>query len=239
MTVLFTAVSADWIVAAADSAITRDFGDFVEYDRERKMWVIPGAGVLSTWGARDGNQIGQLLRGRASGSTTETVTELARIANEYLTNEYCPRERGLGDVGYHIAGFLPGGVPALYHAYFEIPEDPSREPFYDFQDIQIPPGARQFLYNGRNDLAHALITLVLTQIQQGRATHFKVQSPADAAYLAHFIMRIAAEITPEVGPPFQLHVLMPTGASITKSYGSETIGVSEFERDFALADGAA
>ncbi len=234
MTVVFTAVSADWIVAAADSAVTLDFADHREYETGRKFWAIPGVGSLSTWGARDGNLIGRKLDAEWSKADGRSVDDLARAAHAYLTSEFQPREHALGDAGYHIAGFMSDGTPRLFHSYFENPRDSGRQSFYDFQDIAIAPGVKQFLYNGRNDLAHTLITLVLDELKAGRATRLRVDSVAEACFLAHFVVRIAAEITPEVGPPFLLRVLLPSGESRMLRYETmDRVPLEVFEQELA------
>lgn len=234
MTVVFTAVSAEWIVAAADSAVTLDFSDHREYETGRKFWAIPGVGSLSTWGARDGNLIGRKLDMEWARPEGRSVEELAGAAHAYLTNEFQPREHALGDAGYHVAGFMPDGTPRLFHSYFQSPSESGREPFYDFQDIAIAPGVKQFLYNGRNDLAHTLISLVLDELRAGRATRLRVDSVAEACFLAHFVLRIAAEITPEVGPPFLLRVLLPSGGARTLRYETmDRVPLEVFEKDLA------
>lgn len=234
MTVVFSAASADWVVVAADSAVTRDFDDSSrEYDVDRKMWPLAGLGVVATWGARNANLIGRFLDAHWSDPRERTVKDLATAVHRYLTEEYRPADLGQPDIGYHIAGFLPAGTPALFHSYFENPPDDSRTAFYDFQELCPTDGTKQFLYNGRNDLAHAVIDLVLNQLRMGRATRFQVETHADAVYLAHFLLRVASEITPEVGPPFRIHVSLPDGFFRTLSYGIERVPVQQFALDYS------
>lgn len=51
MTVVFSAASSEWVVMAADSAVTREFEQSREYDSGRKIWAVDGVGVLGTWGS--------------------------------------------------------------------------------------------------------------------------------------------------------------------------------------------
>lgn len=234
MTVVFTAVSSDWIIASADSAVTLDFSDRREYETGRKFWSIPGVGSLSTWGARDGNVIGRRLAEEWSDPSGRDVSQLADWVHKFLTEEFQPKENGLADVGFHVAGYMPGGSARLFHSYFEIPAEPARDSFYDFQDITVPVGTKQFLYNGRNDLAHVLISMLLTELRAGRATRFRLNTAADACFLSHFVLRIAGEITPEVGPPFVLSVQHPSGASVRMRFDSlDRVPLEDFERQLA------
>ena len=61
VTVVFTAMISGFVVMAADSAVTIEFGTSREYQTGRKSYFFKGLGCITTWGARDHNKIGPFL----------------------------------------------------------------------------------------------------------------------------------------------------------------------------------
>lgn len=66
-----------------------------------------------------------------------------------------------------------------------------------------------FLYNGRNDLAEVVVHTLLKQVNAGQETRFDLKTPAGLARFGDFVVRFAAELTPEVGPPFITFLISP------------------------------
>jgi hypothetical protein len=231
MTVVFSAVSERCIVMAADSAVTNDFEDAPrEYTIGRKLYHVPGVGFVSTWGARNANRLYELLGKEWDIPGERTIDDLARSVHSWLVKDYQPDAIGLGDVGYHVAGYLPTGRPALHHSFWNVPGDPSSLGSYTHQLIGPRGSITQFLYNGRNDLAERVIGALLSEIRDGKDTRFSVRTPGGIAYLAHLVMRFAAELTPEVGPPFVIRVLAPSGRTGVRSLDMSPVpSVEEFE----------
>jgi hypothetical protein len=65
------------------------------------------------------------------------------------------------------------------------------------------------LYNGRNDLAEAMVNLLLNQIEEGKKVNFDLGSGEGRACFGDFIARTAAELTPQVGPPYYTLLISP------------------------------
>jgi hypothetical protein len=136
MTVVFSAVSKNCIVMAADSAVTRDFESGTrEYVTERKLYMVEGVGCITTWGGRDGSNLGMFLTKEWSGARGRTVSDLARSVHHWLVDECRPDDGPRADVGYHIAGFMADGLPALYHSFWNVPGDASSYGSYTLQLI--------------------------------------------------------------------------------------------------------
>jgi hypothetical protein len=215
MTIVFSIIHPLLITLAVDRAVTRVFneGEFTEYDTGRKAYHYPGVGVVATWGARDGNNIGSFLEQQKIEASTHNVDTLADLVFHYLKEDYCPHERGADDVGYHIAGFDINHRPRLYHILYGF-DRPRREEqiereYKRLDHSPVEPNQLQFLYNGRNDLAEPMIRLFMAQLMQGFATRFNLSKLEDIVLLSDFIIRFSAEITPEVGPPFRTFLIAP------------------------------
>lgn len=208
MTLVFSNNSPDLLVMSADSAITLEFSDHKEYDASSKSLKYPGIGCITTWGERSGNRLGDFLDGRRISADSHSVADLADITYRYLTEEYRPHEYGLGEVGYHVGGFDRQGQPRLYHIFwgFDRPRQPEQtSPKYERYDHT----ESAFLYNGRNDLADTLVNLLIRQVQAGREVRFDLARRLGRVKFCDFVTRFAAEITPEVGPPFFYHLIFP------------------------------
>lgn len=216
MTVVFSVASKNCVLMAADSAVSLDFGSSREYETGRKLYHVEGVGFVGTWGARNANAIGRFLASNWSHSDGRTVNDLARAVHAWLIGEYKPDVIGVGDVGYHVAGFLPDGSPALHHSFWNVPGDASSRGSYTHQMIGPNGDITQFLYNGRHDLAERVVGALLNEIRTGKDTKFSPKSNGGLLYLGHLIMRFASELTPEVGPPFVVRLMLPTGASLVR-----------------------
>ena len=205
MTVVFSAVSPYLAVMTVDSAVALDFEDRREHSTGRKAFFFHRVGCVTTWGTRDHNRIDEFLDGQGISAESHSVTDLATQVNRYLMEEYRPHELGLDDVGYHIAGFDREGCPRLFHVLwgFDRPrphEQAQRK--YEEYDHSPPAGSNAFLYNGRNDLAEVVVYTLLKQVDAGQETRFDLKTPVGLARFGDFVVRFAAELTPEVGPPF-------------------------------------
>lgn len=219
MTVLLTIALPTLIVMAADSAITCEFGSgHPEYVEKSKSYLLRGIGGVTTWGAMDGNQIGPFLWKQNLVPGTHSIDFLADRVETYLRETYRPDERGTEDVGFHVAGFDSSGCPKVYHIFwgFDRPRPPQQKrPEYKRYPHHLVPGIPVFLYNGRNELAETVVHTFWDQVAQGQRTRYDLKTPVGLVRFADLVMRFAAEITPEVGPPFQIHVFGPDNVAKT------------------------
>jgi hypothetical protein len=203
VTVTISVATSQFLILAADAAVTLDFGDWREYETGPKLHRNDAA-VVTTWGARDANEIAHFVRRPSSAGLLADV--LAKELFTYLRAEYDPRAMGLGTIGYHVGGFDSTGRARLFHVFYEPDGYNETTPpggLYELQD-QSPTQERPrvFLYNGRSDLAHSAVSSLLSQVRNGLASKFDVSSFPDMWRFAHLVLRFAAELTPEVGPPF-------------------------------------
>lgn len=196
---------------SVDSAVTLDFSDSREYTTGRKSYMFPGIGCVSTWGARDGNRIGPYLD-ECLNSKKDGVEQLARAVGRFLNQEYRPHLNGLGEVGYHIAGFDSAAQPRLFHVYYAF-ERPRRrdqmEPEYQHHDHSPGKDATFMLYNGRNDLADVVVRCLVDQVRNRADLQFNLNDANDLVRFSDFVSRFAGEITREVGPPFLTRLIRP------------------------------
>jgi hypothetical protein len=58
-------------------------------------------------------------------------------------------------------------------------------------------------------LADVAISALLNNIKNGQDTNFDLRTPLGRILLCDFVARFAAEITPQVGPPFHTHLIFP------------------------------
>lgn len=210
MTVVFTAQNSKSIVMSVDSAVTREFSDTTEYDTDRKSYFYPGVGCVTTWGAREANQIGQHLDSNSVTDSEYDIAALADSVRRYLFEEYRPHEMELSEVGYHVAGFDSEAQPHLwrvcYQPHYASPEA-SPEHIYEFSEHPLLGNRANYHYNGRNDLADVLVRLFISELKKDAAVSYDPSSPVGLVKLADFVVRFAAEITPEVGPPFFIQAM--------------------------------
>jgi hypothetical protein len=218
MTVVLSIAAPDMIIMAVDSAVMLDFGNSREYEQGRKSYMFPGIGCVTTWGSRDGNQIGNFLDRKLSEFNHLNVENLATLTYEYLTKEYQPDRAGLDDVGYHVSGFDNNSAPRLFHIFwgFDRPRPPNqiaRE--FKIYDHSPQKGAMFFLYNGRNDLASTVINTLLNEVYVGGDTKLNPSNPVDRVLLADLTLRFSSEITPQVGTPFLYFVISKANTAAT------------------------
>ena len=212
MTMVFSSVSPHLIVMTVDSAVTLDFEDSHEYTTGRKSYFFLGVGCVTTWGARDHNRIGDFLDRQKISPDSHSVNALADLVKQYLIEEYRPHELNLNDVDYHVAGFDREGRARLYHVFwgFDRPRPP-KQVCQEYKKYDHSPSSKEiiFLYNGRNDLAEVVVHTLLAQIKMGNITRFALKTPVGLACFGDFVARFAAELTPEVGPPFLTYLISP------------------------------
>jgi hypothetical protein len=211
MTIVFSGALSNFIVMVSDSAVALDFEKSPrEYTTGPKSYCLPGVGCVTTWGARDLNQVGSFLDRQRISSEDYSVSDLADLVYQYLTEEYRPCELGLNDMGYHMAGFDSNGHAHLYHVFwgFDRPKPPSqKQQKYEKYEHILPPEKNVLLYNGRNDLADMMVHALLGEVDRGGDIRFDLATPSGLVYLGDFVARFAAELTPEVGPPFLVHLI--------------------------------
>jgi hypothetical protein len=216
MTIVFSAILPQLIVMAVDSAVTLDFGNSREYRLGRKSYFYPGVGCVTTWGVRDANRIGDYLERLQISPGRHTVEDLADFVYQYLLQDYRPDQLGFDDVGYHVAGFDRQGRARLFHVFwgFDRPKSPEQaERKYEKYDHSPLPTEIQFLYNGRNDLAHVVVQTMLNQLTGGSETRFHLNDSVSIVCFADFVVRFGSELTPEVGPPFLTYLISPRNES--------------------------
>jgi hypothetical protein len=211
VTILVSSLSNDLIVMLSDSVLTvthrQEGGDaFNEYERGTKYYRFPGIGCITTWGDHTYNQLGRFMERAGHRGRIHSVAELATCAQRYLEKDY--RKDAHDELGFHIGGFDQERKPHLYHTFwgFDRPRPAGQEApevhMYDHSDWV-------FLYNGRNDLAHAVMQTLKQQIEAGQEMRFDLKGSFGHIALCDFIARFAAEVTPEVGPPFVLNLIFP------------------------------
>ncbi|MCC6192477.1 MAG: hypothetical protein IT318_25905 [Anaerolineales bacterium] len=209
MTILVSTTLSNLIVMLSDSAVTltheqEDGSSFKTYEIDSKFLRFPNVGCITTWGDHTGNHLGEFLHSQHISPATHTVTDLAKLAEKYLHECYSKDD----ELGFHIAGFDQAGTPRLYHTFFgfDRPPQPTQTErehrFYDHSTYV-------FLYNGRNDLAAIALMALEANIRSGQDTRFDLRTPLGRIMLCDLVARFAAEITPQVGPPFDIHLIFP------------------------------
>lgn len=218
MTIVFSGVLPKLIVMTVDSAVVLGFEGSREYETGRKSYFVPGVGNVTTWGARDCNRIGDFLDKQKISSGTHSVEELADLVEQYLIKEYRPHELNLDDVGYHVAGFDRQREPRLYHIFwgFDRPKPAGQiHQEYRRHDHSPSPSEIPYLYNGRNDLAETVVSTLLTEVRRGVGMRFDPRTYEGLVRLGDLVVRFAAEVTPEVGPPFFTYLISPLNEAVT------------------------
>lgn len=215
MTIVFSAVSPlEFILMSVDSAVTVEFTeqDKREYQEGVKVYRFPGLGCVGLWGAMTGNRVGEFLAGHDVSPSSHSVVDVANLVNEYLKEEYRPHERGVGEVGYHVAGYDSDHRPRLYHIFygFDRPRPPGqKEPHYAYYPHADPPDKFHFMYGGRNDLVDMVVRKQIHEIEQGHDVRYDVRTGVGLVSFGDFVLRFGAEVTREVGPPFRTHIISP------------------------------
>lgn len=212
MTMIFSAATREIIVMTVDSAVTNEFNNGREYDTGKKYYVYDGVGCVTTWCDRVGNNIGNFLSSQQLSSDKHSVSELRDLVFKYLKEEYKARETDSDDIGYHVAGFDRDGNSNLYHIFWGTPRpNPNQETQDYYLNNHSPNSAKPIilLYNGRNDIANTVVNLLISEIEAGKDVRFDLGSFVGLASFGDFVARFAAELTPEVGPPFFTILISP------------------------------
>jgi len=216
MSVVFSVVGARCIVMSA-SASTDISGQPQAKASTARAYVCEGVGCVTIWGAPEGDSLVTVLRGKELVPFNCSIYQLSDLVFDYLVDELQPAERGLGEVGYHVGGYDDKGEPFLSCIFWGLDRhstEPQNGPEYTKQDHSPQPDARTILYDGRNDLVWIAISTFLGQLQRGMPVRHDLDSVAGTAWLADFVCRFAAEVTPEVCPPIATHILWPNRASM-------------------------
>ena len=213
MTIVFTGVlPRQLIVMTVDSAVTNYLEDRREYVTGRKAYGFPGVGCVTTWGARNQNRIGEFLAKQSISPATHSVHKLADLVYYYLTTEYRPRELDLEDVGYHVAGFDQNRQACFPHIFWGIDRPGIDEPkVQEYRRYEEPlyNQKNSLFYSGRNDLTEVVVRTLLRQVVRDDETRYRLALPVELACFSDFVARFAAELTPEVGPPFLTYLITP------------------------------
>ncbi|MEK7401569.1 MAG: hypothetical protein AABZ80_04315 [Gemmatimonadota bacterium] len=211
MTVCLTAARHFAIVMTVDSAVVQDFDDgHREYSTGRKAFVLPGIGVVSTWGARDGNQIMQELPKLQASSRTLSIADVSEAVRRYLEFDFRPHDRGSDPVGYHIAGFREPDAPVVYHVYWKPESDESNTPGGYVTEKHDPSRDGVFmLWNGREDLVEDVLVAINRERKRKKEMPLPLEDAAGLVALGHLAMRFAREVSFDVSPPYFAHVITP------------------------------
>lgn len=210
---LVSAATRSLITMSADVAVTKvDQDGIIEYDKGNKTYAYDGFGVVGTWGQRDGinNQFDRYVRGEIEG-TNASVTVLKDIVWKFLQERFNPRERDPlpNNVGFHVGGYDISGKAHLYHIYWTLGGDGrdghcTLEDQSPFDDI-----AARFLYNGLPEVANTLLYSLILLVSRGSEVNFNFSNSMDIVRFSDLLCRIAAELTPEVSPPFHIYFVAP------------------------------
>lgn len=227
MTIVFTSVTPQMICMTADRAVTRIVNQqFREYDTGPKLFPFPGIGCVTTWGARDHNRIREHLEEQRLAAGEHNVNDLAAIVDGFLRKTYRPHTYPLDDVGYHVAGFDNEQQPRLYHIFwgFNRPKNPRQK----HRHYQKQPHSYEgwplplFLYNGRNDIADRVVRSLLYEMREVDVANQNFSYSATIVRFGDLVARFAAELTQEVGPPFETAIISPNNqieVMTNNSYG--------------------
>ena len=196
---------------AVDSAVVRDFTDGTrEYDTGPKSYALPGVGVVSTWGARDGNMIAQHLRKLDPIGRAMSIGDVAASVQEYLEREFQPHDRGADPVGYHVAGFRGQDDPIVYQVHWNpLVQETRATNGYGMEEHSPGRDGLFMLYNGRDDLVNDVLRAIERERQKEREMPLRLDTAAGLVALSHLALRFAREISFEVSPPFYAHVVTP------------------------------
>jgi hypothetical protein len=170
MTIVFSGGTDRYLVLANDSAVVNEFADgHVEYTTGRKFFALDGVGVVTMWGARDGNRLIAHLESLPLSSTTHSVDDLAHAVHRYLTETYAPHTEAIGDTGYHVGGFTKDEQVRLYHIYWNVAGSGNARTnwgAYTYELHHPPPQTIGFMYNGRHDVVSKLMQCLVEEMNE-------------------------------------------------------------------------
>ena len=211
---VFSGGTDKFLIMGNDSSVESWFDDgHREYTTGGKAFCRDGVGVVTLWGARNGNTLIQHLNSLGEASAPHSVEDLARAVHHYLVNHYQPHdpEGAVQDTGYHVGGFTADRQVRLYQiAWNEAGSGVARgtKGAYILQ-LHHPAPSGTFLFNGRHDIANSLISTLINENREQRELMFPL-TPSGVCRLTHFVLRVCAELTRQVSPPFTIHVLSPS-----------------------------
>lgn len=230
MTLLISCINDDFIIMTSDSALTTyisgDSGERIDYDTTTKAFAFEGIGCVTTWGEMTYNRIGKYYYDQKISRDNCSINDLANLTSHYLTDVYDPRNGDLEDVGYHVGGFDQEGMPRFFHIFWGVDRPKRHEeekPDYKFHDHS----KWDFVYNGRNDIAHAAVMNLLEETTNAEDIRKHISTSAGAASFCDYIARFAAGLTPEVGPPFYTYVISPDNS--VRLFPNESLKPFNFE----------
>lgn len=215
MTIIISSIFRDFIVMTSDSAITTSFSSGDRgYSVKTKSFVFQGVGCITTWGESIHNKIGKYLHEQKISADIHSVEDLAELTHTYLTEVYRPDQDNLDEVGYHVGGFDREGRARMFHIYWSFERPRSKEqtrPTYQCRDHSD----WTFVFNGRNDLAYSLVEQLVQQLQAGVDVRYDPSTREGIVQFCDFVARYSAELTMEVGPPFDTNLIFPNNENIT------------------------
>lgn len=207
MTMIFTTVTSDLIVLTVDSALTTSFGEGEPkaYDVGKvKSYVVEGVGVVATWGDHTGNRIRTALETQPIPNDIDQLIERVSQHLSKWTDEGDP-----GEVGYHVTGFSKDGEPQFAHIYW--PGNPTLPCEHDHVfTVRLEMGGGNPIgvyYNGRDDIGSSVVDLLLRELTLRGIAQFNLAAPLDRSCFGDFVVRLASEITPEVGVPITTYLI--------------------------------
>lgn len=209
---IFSAATRDFITVTVDHAVVDEFPDRqTEYRTGPKARYFDQVGCFAVWGDLR-NRITRELALKPP--QLNCFEDLDHFVEKFLTESAGPNYFGdsTAEVGYHIAGFDSEGKARLYHRFWGYPRpNPNQMPadYYFSDHSPTPEKPLQLVYNGRNDIADSVISLLIREIDAQRGVRFDLRNPIDVACLGDFVARMAAELTREVAPPFTTYLILP------------------------------
>ncbi len=204
----------------------------IEYASMTKVFPVPGVGCITLWGevtrAEDG--FPYFLQGHLS--QVRTIEDSRTLVDHYLRHDLRADEGG-EDVGFHIGGFMPGGIPKLYHVFYgwDRPRPEGQAPdyrSYDHSDFLA-------LYNGRNDFVDPIMKL-LVELQEQVGVPIFEDDPVQRIALADFVTRYISRFTPEVGGEICTVLIEPNNVIISICNPGGTISRDALRRILSDTD---
>lgn len=223
---IFSAATKDFISMTVDHAVVDTYSDRTEYKKGVKDHGFKEVGCVANWGDLRKSIRQEIL---LHPPTLHSFEDLDRFVEKFLNETKGPNYFGdsAQEVGYHIAGFDQDGNVRLYHRYWGFPRpNPYHKPqdYYCSDHSPTDKKPLHLLYNGRNDIADGVISMLISEIDQQGSVRVDFQNPVDLVCLGDFVARTAAALTPEVQPPFTTHIVLK-GNDITSLYNTDNLPI--------------
>jgi hypothetical protein len=229
MTVIISLPHPQMIVMSADSRKTlfltqldnndQPIGKSIEFESMTKIFRVDGVGCVTLWGdnvTRVENGFPRYLH--KNRTRIQTVEDLRTVIDQYLRDELQPDQEH-GDVGFHVAGFMPDGTPKLYHVFWGLNRPPQDDEIPDYHSYD----SNEFLalYNGRNDFVDPIVKL-LVELQTQVGVLIFAEDPIQRMVLLDFIARYISNLTSDVGGEIHTILIMPGNrmVMVTNLHGS-------------------